>query len=310
VNLTTDANNCGTCSHSCLGGACASSTCQPFVLASITKPTDIVSDANSLYVTYQFSSLVGITKSNGNQFGAYGFNAAGIGPATVDATYLYIVLNSSNIHKFKKDFSQATQLLVTNGGYVPGIALGGNGIAWIESDNGNLNLDTTDTNGANWANHYLGSAMTPGPMKSDSNNVFWLTHPGQASGDVYMANVGLTNAGVLSAPAQADPSLLAIDATNAYWFNATDLGIYRSPRNYGSYTALATAAHSPAAIAVDSSYVYWVDPMAGTVNRVPIGGGNASSVASGQGDVEGLAVDANAIYWTRYSAGKVMKLAK
>jgi hypothetical protein len=200
---------------------------------------------------------------------------------------------------------------VTNAGYVPGIALGGSGLVWTYSDSSSTSLWTSDTNGGGASEYFLdGSAMSPGPAKSDST-IFWLEHPANTpTGAIRYTGLDLIGSWWLTVPAYADPSLIDIDATNVYWFNAYDSGIYSTRRNNSSYTNLATAAHWPTAIAVDASYVYWLDPQAGTVNRVPIGGGSVTSVASGQGDVEGLAVDANAIYWTRYPAGSVMKLAK
>src|SRR5579883_2951600 len=47
TNLQTDPNNCGTCGHSCQGGACQAGVCQILVLASGQDvPTDIAVDAN------------------------------------------------------------------------------------------------------------------------------------------------------------------------------------------------------------------------------------------------------------------------
>jgi hypothetical protein len=61
--VSTDANNCGVCGHSCLGGECSAGTCQPFALAAgqgslsasplPTGPTAITVDATSVYWVVQ-----------------------------------------------------------------------------------------------------------------------------------------------------------------------------------------------------------------------------------------------------------------
>jgi hypothetical protein len=52
ANTTTDASNCGTCGHSCLGGTCSAGICQPFTLGAVATdyPQDIFVVASELYV--------------------------------------------------------------------------------------------------------------------------------------------------------------------------------------------------------------------------------------------------------------------
>lgn len=40
TNITTDASNCGTCGHSCLGGTCVAGICQPLLLGTVPSTTD------------------------------------------------------------------------------------------------------------------------------------------------------------------------------------------------------------------------------------------------------------------------------
>ena len=50
VTLTNDADNCGSCGHSCLGGKCVNSKCQPVELAAgLTQATSLKVDATHVY---------------------------------------------------------------------------------------------------------------------------------------------------------------------------------------------------------------------------------------------------------------------
>ena len=48
-DTTTSPTDCGRCGHSCLGGTCVASQCQPVALASNISPRDIAVDQNHVY---------------------------------------------------------------------------------------------------------------------------------------------------------------------------------------------------------------------------------------------------------------------
>ena len=51
ADLSTSAEHCGRCNHSCLGGTCAAGKCQPVTLATRSSPYDIALDATDVYWT-------------------------------------------------------------------------------------------------------------------------------------------------------------------------------------------------------------------------------------------------------------------
>ncbi len=64
TDYTSDSLNCATCAHSCFGGACITSTCQPLVIANASEhsPIQVVTDNTGAYWTNQGTNAANNTK--------------------------------------------------------------------------------------------------------------------------------------------------------------------------------------------------------------------------------------------------------
>src|SRR5262245_11453638 len=70
VDVVSNSENCGECGHSCLGGACELSTCQPVVLAAGQGgPRGIAVDEQNVYwANENDGTVMGVRKSGGPVF--------------------------------------------------------------------------------------------------------------------------------------------------------------------------------------------------------------------------------------------------
>jgi hypothetical protein len=68
VDLQSDAANCGTCGHDCIGGTCSEGICQPFVLASppVGSARETYVSGNRVYVSYQYGYSPGLYSMDAN----------------------------------------------------------------------------------------------------------------------------------------------------------------------------------------------------------------------------------------------------
>lgn len=114
------------------------------------------------------------------------------------------------------------------------------------------------------------------------------------------------NAQEVSAYGNDSISVLAVDATSAYWVS---LGaIVKAPLGGGPVTVLVkdTGVGNVWGLASDGNHLYWTDrnnyknddANTGAVRRIPVAGGTVETIASGlRGRPWGIATDATHIYW-------------
>ncbi len=67
VDTTSDANNCGSCGRSCLGGSCLSGVCQPWTVGGTSNPSSVATDGTNIYWTEAtLQTLLEVPAAGGN----------------------------------------------------------------------------------------------------------------------------------------------------------------------------------------------------------------------------------------------------
>ncbi|MDP8999821.1 MAG: hypothetical protein M3O46_06895 [Myxococcota bacterium] len=295
VNISTDPSNCGACGHSCQGSVCASSLCQPTVVATVTGAPiwDIAVDSANVYWTQ------------------------------------IAVNSSSGIVSYKPFAGSMTTLSITSTGDPTiddprGIAVDNHNMYWVDVANGAveaLSLNTAKYVLLRPSQRDGGVLDSPTDITSDGTNVYWVTFDGQ---QIISAPIGGGGPLTIVAPRENHPHAITFDQNNVYWVDygdaaaATPTGSVKQAPKVGCTADAATCPvllaqneDKPWDVAVDDTSVYWTDHAnPGSVKKVPIGGGTVVTLASGQGAPYGIAVDADYVYWTNFDDKNVMRLSK
>jgi hypothetical protein len=327
VDPTTNGENCGACGHSCLGGSCTSSACQPITLATVGgTPVGIAVSATTVYYTSLADApdgLVGSVPVNGGQ-------ATTLVPALSNPRH--VAVNGQHIYWVETGAGGSVMMANLDGTNptVLGPSLDdpwdvhvdGTGVYWANEgtgDGGVGAVQTCATTGCVQPTTLAGGLLErPSGVATTATAIYWTNHV--TGGSVYTcAKNGSTQPSPL-ASAQNDPSSLAISGSNAYWVNDGDGTVMTIPLGGSSMPTQLIPPPPPTGssgdgysmpIAVDTSNVYFTNQTALTILSCAVGGcgGVAKVLATGQTSA-GIAVDATAIYWTDYARGTVMRLAK
>lgn len=327
INLASDANNCGYCGHTCLGGACTSGACQPITLASaVNAPTGLAVDSTSAYFGTTpgvGSPLVGKVAVGGGAVTTLVASApANVFWDAVDSTNVYFIGNSSAAGGVYKT-------AIAGGGVVTTIASATGGAAYGAFDGTNVYWDIlvtkspfgsvqeTWTGGGTTFTLATGQD-TAGEMAVDSTNVYWAT-AGKANAVVKTPILGGAVTTLSSSETGAQGVALDPAKANVYYTLFVASGsVKKIPVGGGAVTTLTSAANYPAAIAVDATTAYWLDThnasaAAGAVLFLPVGGGTPQTLASGLtiDQYAQIALDSNSVYWTDHqNPGTVKRIAK
>ncbi len=292
-DLTSDSSNCGFCGYGCQGGNCAGSLCQP---------TTIVS---------------------GSCFG---------GDIAIDMTNIYWTNGVSAGAVYFKPFASAAnpQPISTSENIPSGIALGSNGVYWVDFNSGAVGTSEIVNGNFQIPDYFEPASGMAGPIAVavDTHNIYWVNRvAGTVNQLPLSAMLGPANADAGTPPTvlasgRDQPTALVVDSANIYW---VDFGSTQSPTgtvnmvpiggNNAQVVPLATGQSQPNDIATSDTdtYVYWVNQAQrpnGSVQRVPKAGGTMPALlATTLGGPTGIAVDAQYVYWTNFNDGTVQKVA-
>jgi cysteine-rich repeat protein len=300
VDLSVNANHCGDCNHSCLGGGCSTSKCKPVVLASgLTQPLRIAVAANVVYWTSSTAVMRINTDGTGLATLTSGLSAPyGI---AVDSDSVYFSSDGG-----PPDYGTVRKVPLAGGAptilatqvYIPReVALDGGKVYFAGYEMG---VAAVPINGGPKTS--FASGYGPWAVTVTNSTVFWANFD---AGSLYKVS---TSGGTPATFAAASGTKnIAASGTTMYF---TDSNSVKSVSIFGgTITTLAPTQSTPWGIAVDGSGVYWTNKTSsGTIMRSSAAG--IETLATGQGNPTAIALDATAIYWTNATSGEIMKLAK
>ncbi|MBI5534498.1 MAG: hypothetical protein HY898_17365 [Deltaproteobacteria bacterium] len=332
TDSTTDKNNCGACGHSCQGGDCKSSTCQPLVLASNQKiPWGIGVDATTLFWSNQAAS-VGQGEINsipiaGGTVKSLAQSLSTPGDLALDTTSVYWT-NYSGAGEVKKVGKDGTGLAnITSGSGPWGLVLDTDTVYWTNSDG---SIRKAPKAGGS-SNTIVSGEQDPRGIALDGSTVIWTASVGGTISSASKAD-GSNRTDV--ATGQAFPIAIVVTSQAIYWVNTgSSYALGSCTKNDGSVMKLIKGQTTPVKLAqdqacpikltVDAESVYWTNAGTytgnvyqynGAVMKVPVGGGSAVSVASNVIIPYGIAVDDTNVYWTSQglgpSSGTLVRIVK
>ena len=323
-NLNTDANNCGSCGHSCLGGACNAGQCQLRILADlgarqfqlkVVGDTIYSSDAGS------FNRSIHRLRRDGTSIQTnVGLALGGLRAFDVDGSFFYIWRNfSAEIYLTKCDFStqgancanglqeiqQPMTLDRTTSGTAVQVDRAGHRVFWYNFDDdttyvsptGNFSRRALVGNFQNGDFIYAGDALwgQEASAAGDSNVILRVPASGDFPGTVAL---------------EAGANTFLANSNRIYWLSGDHISFINQPFGNGNAApSRFSGPTNPEALAVDDTHVYWVEQAGGdVVKRCPVGGcpaGGPTTMTAPIVEALGLAVDDRAVYIAAGTATRV-----
>jgi hypothetical protein len=328
VDLQSDAKNCGTCGHDCLGGQCTTGKCQPITITTgQTAVSSLAVDATSIYWTRTGGQGSTVNKANldgSNVVTLY--TSAYCSDIVVDAQNAYFHCNTT-IYR-----------CAIGGCNMQPTAVGGpfaNNVAGLAIDSANNRLYFTIgtpynsssggfiaslpiPNGGAYVRLVPADQPSPSSIRIQNGSVFWL------NSGVYVNDNPLNNGGLKKAPlginqqetvvgtdtGTTDEYGLALDANTAFWGGGSLPQVRTVSLGGGSPTMFVNAGGSVSGVVVDAPDVWYAETTAGSVRRCNKGNCTPVIVASGQGAPYSIIQDAVSVFWGNYTGGEIRRLAK
>lgn len=318
-DVTASKDNCGRCGHSCLGGDCKASACQPIALTTGEGEVyGVANDATHVYFTSFTGNFVArVAKTGGLSQKLATTRTFLARKVAVNATHVYWSADDSPgvVARCPLTGCVAAPEVLATPDRPFGLALDSTSVYWADRNSATLSRRPIG-GGAEVA---VATSLGGLPIAAavDNGSLFWIVDfTGSVQGAA--SDGGTFRVGVNGTSGRD----LVLNKTDVYWGAAIDPGldgkISHAPRDgAGPVTFLANAGGEPMALAIDAQRVYWTawdrkadgGVVSAAVYSCPLASCGARTVVAAAQDLpRGIAVDATAIYWG--VNGAVMKLAK
>jgi hypothetical protein len=312
VDTSADPGNCKTCGHSCQGGTCVVSRCQPVTLASAQDGAyHLAVNAAGVYWNrggngVNNGMVMMLPAAGGMPFPLASGQQSAVGFA-VDATNVYWT-SGYDVMKVPAGGGNVTKLATATMFGAGAVAVAATSVYWADGAGAVMKVPI-----GGGSSTPLAKNASPISMAADATSVYWMDQPSGSNSVKNVMKVPIAGGQVTTLVSGVGVGPIALDATHVYWIDETAKEIMRVPINGGPATSVATVSGAPFSLAVDETSVYWtnLDAM-GTVMKAPKAGGEPESIALGHGFSTGIAVDATSVYWTDGGGLNmfVMKVAK
>jgi len=181
-----------------------------------------------------------------------------------------------------------------------GIAVHGDFVYWVDSDDGTVSRVAT---AGGDVDVLATGASSPLELAVDDDGAYWADFQGKAIGRVDLAG-GESQVFVATA---GDPRGVVLSDTHVYWVTQTDGIVAGRSKAGGDVVTLSTLPGWPEIVAVDHTHAYWTDKYQGVVRRSALDGSSPPETVFATGDFPvGLAVTDARIYWTDDVSGQVL----
>jgi hypothetical protein len=318
VALDTSGDHCGRCDHSCLGGPCQASVCQPVTIATGQKcPNSVLIAGDHVYWSnYGTEQPPGEVNQHDGQIVRRAL-AIGSSPEVLADN------QGGPISITQKDGQLYWAAIATK--EIWQSALDGSGAATVATGESVPLQVSTDSTRLIWTRYGSVRArpLAGGPVttlvsgqtnyifaaSSDGTNLYWLlaTSGGHTGSVNSIPLAGGPNTALVSMEptGAADTGAMQRDGSALFWVD-TSPGQLRTVATDGTGLAtLATGLSFPVSLALAPDAIWVVAqstvPNMGTIWRVPRGPGMPVAVASGQNRPIAIATDARLTVWANYS---------
>ena len=324
-DVTQNPDHCGRCDHSCLGGQCVASVCQPFALApGQGQVAGVALSATHVYFTSMSGKTVSRVALDGGSVDTLAGAPHVAFPTRVAVNATHVYWNNADLFAGK-----ISRCLITGCVGAPevlaqpeeptGLGLDATHVYWVDRNGGKIGRRPLDGGAEQLVADTSSTGALPVSLALGAPYVFWVE---DFSGGVFRnepSDGGLVSVG---AGGLLGREIVTSDQF-VYWGAGENVGatgrISRAPRSGGPIATVGAANGEPKGMAVDQTRVYWSAwrtasdggaPTSGVYACPIVGCAGAAPevVASAQREPRGVAVDATALYWG--VDGALMKLAK
>jgi hypothetical protein len=320
IDFQTNAQHCGRCGHSCLGGACVAGMCQKQLLYAIDNPLAVAVDANYLYFSAVDSNVYILSSAVDG----------GAAPTVLVKTPVY----ASDIAPFAGGVGLAhysgASLVYLDGGlktidgyfFQYGAAVSNGYFWWTTSSPSSVKNAKLD--GTNVQTQFVDPNPGAQGLVVEGTTAYWTDVGGQKimRGDVDATPVVVAPIG-LSRSVTGSYRIVRV-GNDLIWTEPSSTNVAkdgRVMRAVGSVpdaavTPVATGLGNPQYIAYDGTYVYWTNQGDTSVSRIKGDGSEPmpKSIVTDAVAPLGIAVDTRFVYFSQAQSipygGGIYRVAK